>query len=193
MGRPWMMPSPTSVHHQQRRGPSSFDFQEEERMKATLSFALLAAAAVFFTIGRTTAQNSALHQQTLDNLSTAMHGEAFAYAKYDLYAQHARKSGNPQLANLFAQAARVERLQHFAEEAQLAGLVGSDADNLKDAIKGESYEVNTMYANFAKQAAALGDKAAADRFEEIRHDEMAHRDAYQAALKALGSRQGGGN
>jgi len=162
-------------------------------MKATLSFALVAVAAVFFTIGRTTAQNSALHQQTLDNLSTAMHGEAFAYAKYDLYAQHARQSGNRQLANLFAQAARVERLQHFAEEARLAGLVGSDADNLKDAIKGESYEVNTMYANFAKQAAALGDKTAADRFEEIRHDEMAHRDAYQAALKALGSRQGGGN
>ncbi len=160
-------------------------------MKAVLSFAVVAVAAVFFMIGRTTAQNSALHQQTLDNLSTAMHGEAFAYAKYNLYAQHARHSGNQQLADLFAKTARVERFQHFAEEAQLAGLVGNDADNLKDAIKGESYEVNTMYPNFAKQAAALGDKSAADRFEEIRRDEMAHRDAYQAALKSLESHQGG--
>ena len=160
-------------------------------MKAALSFALVAVAAVFFMIGRTTAQNSALHQQTLDNLSTAMHGEAFAYAKYSLFAQHARQSGNLRLANLFTQTARVERLQHFAEEAQLAGLVGSDAGNLKDAIKGESYEVTTMYADFAKQAAALGDKAAADRFEEIRHDETGHLEAYQKALKNLESRQAG--
>src|SRR5690242_8287267 len=133
-------------------------------MKAVLSFALVAVAAVFFMIGHTTAQNSALHRQTLDNLSTAMHGEAFAYAKYNLYAQHAQHSGNNQLADLFAKTARVERFQHFAEETQLAGLVGSDADNLKDAINGETYEVNIMYPNFAKQAAALGDKAAADRF-----------------------------
>lgn len=157
-------------------------------MKAALSFTLVAVAAVFFMIGRTTAQNSALHQQTLDNLSTAMHGEAFAYAKYNLYAQHARHSGNKQLADLFAKTARVERFQHFAEEAQLAGLVGSDAANLQNAIKGESYEVSTMYADFAKQATALGDKAAADRFEEIRRDEMTHRDAYQSALKTLESR-----
>lgn len=160
-------------------------------MKAALSFALVAVAAIFFTIGRTTARNSALHQQTLDNLSTAMHGEAFAFAKYHLYAQHARQSGNRPLAQLFSSTARVERLQHFAEEAQLAGFVGSDADNLKDAIKGESYEVNTMYADFAKQAAAVGDKAAADRFEEIRHDEMGHLEAYQKALKALESQQSG--
>jgi rubrerythrin len=159
-------------------------------MKAALSFALVAVAAVFFMIGRSTAQNSALHQQTLDNLSTAMHGEAFAYAKYSLFAQHARQSGDRQLARLFAQTARVERFQHFAEEAQLAGLVGSDADNLKDAIKGESYEIDTMYLNFAKEAAAVGDKAAADRFEEIRHDEMTHRDAYEAALKTIESQQG---
>ncbi|MDE3168852.1 MAG: rubrerythrin family protein [Acidobacteriota bacterium] len=131
-----------------------------------------------------------MHQQTLDNLSTAMHGEAFAYAKYNLYAQHARQSGNKKLADLFAKTARVERFQHFAEEAQLANLVGTDADNLRDAIQGESYEINTMYPNFAKQAAAVGDKAAADRFEEIRRDEMIHRDAYKAALKALESQHG---
>ena len=39
-----------------------------------------------------------------------------------------------------------------------------------------------MYRNFAQQAAAAGDKSAADRFEEIRHDEMGHRDAFKAAL-----------
>ena len=39
-----------------------------------------------------------LDQTTSANLLTAMHGEAFAYVKYLLYAEHARKSGNKELA-----------------------------------------------------------------------------------------------
>jgi rubrerythrin len=61
---------------------------------------------------------------------------------------------------------------HFSEEAELAGLLGSDGDNLKDAIQGDSYEVETRYRDFAQQARDAGDKAAANCFEEIRHDEM---------------------
>ena len=128
-----------------------------------------------------------LDQKTMDDLSTAMHGEAFAYVKYLLYAEHARKSGNTELAELFEKTAKVERFEHFAEEAELAGLVGSDADNLKDAIKGESYEVDIMYKEFAQTAEAVGDRVAADRFEEIRHDEMGHRDAFKIALAQLKS------
>ena len=111
-----------------------------------------------------------MNKKTMDNLSTAMHGEAFAYAKYMLYAEHARQGGNTELAQLFEKTAKQERLEHFAEEAGLAGLVATDAENLKDAIQGESYEVETMYRDFAQQAAAVGDRAAADRFAEIRHD-----------------------
>ena len=145
-----------------------------------------------FFIGRTSSGRPVtLNSKTMDNLSTAMHGEAFAYAKYLLYAHNARQSGDTDIAALFEKAARVERFQHFSEEAQLAALVGGDADNLKDAIKGESYEVETMYLNFAREAAAAGDKAAADRFEEIRRDEMGHRDAFQAALKNLESKPAG--
>lgn len=123
--------------------------------------------------------------QTHQNLSTAMHGEAFAFAKYTLYAEHARQSGHSELAALFEETANTERLEHFAEEAQLAGLVGSDEANLRDAIKGESYEVDTMYKEFAEQASAAGDQAALDRFSEIRKDETKHRDAYQSALDKL--------
>jgi rubrerythrin len=39
-----------------------------------------------------------------------------------------------------------------------------------------------MYRDFALQATAVGDKVAADRFEEIREDEVKHRDAFEAAL-----------
>ena len=133
------------------------------------------------------APRGTLNEKTKDNLSTAMHGEAFAYVKYLLYAEHARKSGNLELADLFEKTAKTERFEHFAEEAELAGLVGSDADNLKDAIGGEAYEVDAMYLEFAKNANLAGDAAAAARFEEIRHDEMGHRDAFKIALTNLKS------
>jgi rubrerythrin len=155
-------------------------------MKTKLYIGVALAGTLLFVGGHMTARRGVgLSQKTQVNLSTAMHGEAYAYAKYLLYAKQAQRNGNTELANLFTKAANTERFQHFAEEAQLAGLVGSDVDNLKDAIKGESYEVDTMYREFAEHAAAAGDKAAADRFEEIRHDEMGHRDAFEAALAKL--------
>jgi rubrerythrin len=146
------------------------------------------AAAAFFLMGRMTAESPVpVHPQTAENLSSAMHGEAFAFAKYMLYAEQARKSGHPELAKLFELNAHTERFEHFAEEAKLAGLVGSDEDNLRDAIKGETWEFDHMYLDFARQATEAGDMTAATRFEEIRLDEGRHRDAFQSALDQLNS------
>jgi rubrerythrin len=139
------------------------------------------------TAEKTPAVRRTLDPKTLDNLLTAMHGEAFAYVKYLLFAEHARKNGKKELADLFEKTANTERFEHFAEEAQVADLVGSDTDNLKDAIKGESYEVETMYLEFAQSAKIAGDTIAAARFEEIRHDEMGHLNAFKIALAKLES------
>jgi rubrerythrin len=161
-----------------------------KKLAMKTKFSLIAAMLVIasFAMGRATAdRNPQLHQQTISNLLTAAHGEAFAYAKYMLYAQYARKTGRPDLADLFEKTATMERLEHFADEAELIGLVGRNAENIHDAMKGESYEVDTMYLNFAQQAAALGDKVAADRFEEIREDEMKHLDAFKSALTRIKS------
>ena len=57
--------------------------------------------------------------------------------------------------------------EHFAGEAVLAGLVGTNAANLRDAIKGETYEHTTMYPGFAKQATKDKCPAAAKLFTEI--------------------------
>jgi rubrerythrin len=166
----------------------------EDAMKIKILTGMLIIVATVFMMGSSTTRNGAsMNKTTMDNLSTAMHGEAFAYAKYMLYAEQARQNGNAELATLFETAARTERFEHFREEAQLAGLVGSDAENLQNAIKGESYEVDTMYREFAKQAAAAGDTAAADRFEEIRRDEMKHRDEFTAALAQMGKKSAPGN
>jgi rubrerythrin len=123
------------------------------------------------------------------NLLDAMHGEAFACAKYQLFAQHAKKSGNLELAELFAKVAGQEYFEHFTEEAELLGLVGSDERDLHHAIAGESYEVETMYKQFAEQAHADGDVAVAERFDEIRRDEVLHRIAFQDALTRLQTRE----
>src|SRR5579859_1341149 len=126
-----------------------------------------------------------MNAKTRENLLTAMHGEAFAYAKYMLFAEHARQAGQLELAQLFEQTARTELSEHFAEEAALVGIVGDDVNNLRDAIGGESYEVETMYREFAEQARADGDTAAADRFEEVRRDEVKHRAAFKAAIEQI--------
>jgi rubrerythrin len=127
-----------------------------------------------------------MNQQTKANLLTALHGEAFAYAKYRLFAEHARRHGRNELADLFDETARTELLEHFAEEAELLGLVGEDEANLQDAMDGEAYEVDTMYRTFAEQAQAAGDPAAAERFSEVREDEMRHREAFASALGSIG-------
>jgi rubrerythrin len=124
---------------------------------------------------------------TRENLLASMRGEAFAHAKYTLYAEQARRNGHEALAELYEQTANVELHEHFKEEAELAGLPGTDADNLRDAIGGESYEVETMYREFAEQARAVGETAAAERFEEVRSDELKHRRLFEAALAELGT------
>jgi rubrerythrin len=123
-----------------------------------------------------------LDKTTRDNLLIAMHGEAFAYVKYLLFTEQARKNGNKKLADLFERIADVERFEHFADEAHLVGLVRGDVENLEDAVKGESYEIEHMYLEFAQKAKLAGDTAAASRFEEIRSDERGHRAAFAAEL-----------
>ena len=127
----------------------------------------------------------AVSAPTQRNLIAAMHGEAFAYLKYLRFSHQARRSGDPRLARLFARTAQIERMEHFRELAELAGLVGDNAANLKDAIAGEHYESTTMYPRFAAAARAAGDAAAAERFAEIGRDEGMHGAAFAAALRRL--------
>lgn len=155
-------------------------------MKTKFAIFALILAGAFFTLGRITAvEQQKLHPQTVENLSASMHGEAFAYAKYLLFAEHARKDGNTELADLFEKTAAVEHLEHMREQANLAGIIHSDVDNLKDAIKGENHETETMYPGFAHQAQAAGDHGVAKLFEEIANDEAKHRDAFRHALTRL--------
>jgi rubrerythrin len=132
-----------------------------------------------------TASAPACSGQTLANLLEAMHGEAFAQAKYNLYADHAIKTGHPEIAKLFRGTATIELREHFAGEAVLAGLVGTNEANLKAAIAGETYEAKTMYPDFSRQAAAAGDRSAARKFWTIGREEGSHSRAFAAAVHRL--------
>ncbi len=155
-------------------------------MKTMLSLAALTAAAFGINAGIwTAASTGGTAKQTQEDLATAMRSEAFAYARYSLFARQARQGGREDLARLYEDAARSEHLEHFAELAKLAGIVGSDADNLRSAIAGEPYEADSMYGELARRAEAAGDKKVAARFEEIRLDEKRHREAFRAALDEI--------
>jgi rubrerythrin len=156
------------------------------RRHLALASALVAAA---FGAGIAIGASTALAPITQKDLSEAMHGEAFAYAKYMAYGKQAREHGNVKLAALYEHTANVELNSHFAVHAQEYGLVKSDAENLKDSIAGENYETTTMYPTFAKQAQAAGNAHVAANFQAIGADEANHRDKFQSALSALQTAQ----
>lgn len=123
--------------------------------------------------------------QTLENLRETLQGEALANAKYTLYAERARRTGQARLAQLWTNIAGQELGEHFSEAATLAGLVGPDTENLRDALEGEVHEATTMYPTYARQAAEAGDRAAAALFREIAGDEAGHAHAFMRALARI--------
>jgi rubrerythrin len=134
------------------------------------------------------AAEHAVSGRSRQNLLEAMRGEAFAFAKYNLFARQARKNGRNELADLFDRTADQEYLEHFTELAELLQLVGTDEQDVTNAIAGESFEVDTFYKRFADEAREDGDEQVAHRFEEIRRDEAYHQLAFQEALIKLQTR-----
>lgn len=123
--------------------------------------------------------------QTYDNVLVALRGEAVAHARYLLFAAAARKRGDARLASMFEGIAAVELQEHFAELADLAGLVGTDADNIRTALVDENREVEETYPRFAEQATAAGEAAVGERFEEMAEDEREHEKTLEHALELL--------
>jgi rubrerythrin len=126
-----------------------------------------------------------MHPQTREHLLRAMRREAYAFAMYLLYATQARKHGRPEVAELFEQVAKEEYFGHFVEQALEAGVIGMEAENLHLAIEEEAFEAEVMYRDFQAQAEAVGDHAAAERFQRLREDERRNRDQFLAVLGDL--------
>ena len=136
---------------------------------------------------------------TLANLNAAFQGESNANQRYTAFAQKADTEGFTHVAKLFRAAATAEAIHrdtHKATILELGGTVapfaldaatpGSTAENLKAAIKGETYERDTMYPDFLKLAKSEGNRAAERSFHFALAAEKEHAALYADALAQLG-------
>ena len=122
--------------------------------------------------------------KTLDNLMAAFAGESQANRKYLAYAKKAEKDGKINVAKLFRAASDAETL-HALKHFEVAGKIGSTADNLKDGIAGETHEYKDMYPDFVNEAEAAGNKAALMSFTFAMKAEEVHAKLYKEALENL--------
>ncbi|MEK8174312.1 ferritin family protein [Streptomyces sp. M19] len=79
----------------------------------------------------------------------------------------------------------VELREHFAGEADLAGLVRRTRPNLEKTIAEERYMAHTTYPLFARRAAAVGDRQVARLFVRNGRDDANHARAFAQALNHL--------
>jgi rubrerythrin len=132
--------------------------------------------------------------QTEKNLLTAFAGESQARNRYTYFSSQAKKDGFVQIADIFEETANQERehakrffkrLQGGEVEIQAAfpaGVIGSTAENLKEAAGGEHYEWTEMYPSFAKVARDEGFDDIATMFESIAVAEKQHEKRYLGLL-----------
>ncbi len=124
--------------------------------------------------------------QTNDNLKNAFAGESQANQKYLAFAKAAEKEGFANVAKLFRTTAMAERI-HAEGHLNSLGGVSSTADNLQEAISGETYEFSQMYPPMFDLAEAEGHPAKR-MFRFALDAEKVHAELYEKALEAV--RQG---
>ena len=122
--------------------------------------------------------------QSEKNLQEAFAGESQANRKYLAFGKKADSEGYPQVAKLFRAAAEAETVHAHAHLRTLGG-INKTADNLKEAIAGETHEFKNMYPEMIEAAQAEGNKAAERSFTYANEVEKVHADLYQKALDNL--------
>ena len=139
---------------------------------------------------------------TLNNLQAAFNGESNAHNRYLLFAKQAETEGYGEVASLFRAAAQAEQV-HAGNHAQVIKKLGavpaakietpavkSTRENLQAAIEGETYEYDTMYPAFLKQARAEGNRDAIRTLNLAKTAEVEHAKLYRNALQTLASLKG---
>ncbi len=140
--------------------------------------------------------------KSLQNLQAAYEGESNAQARYLAFAKKADEEGHGTVAQLFRAAARAEQIHAANHATVIRGLnaipkadvkapeVKSTPENLKAAVAGETYERDTMYPDFIKQARLENNRAALQTFTYAKTAEAEHAALYGDALKNLDSWKG---
>ncbi len=164
-------------------------------MVARVSGVLLAAVALCCLAG---AGASAAPTKTIADLKAAYLGESTAHAKYVAYGKKADAEGYKAAAQLFRAAAAAEAVHAANHKRVLAKLgvanpkagaftqaPGATLANLKDALKGETYEKDKMYPAMIAHATAEDQSDALLSFEYAIAAERQHAELYAEAIKRL--------
>ena len=122
--------------------------------------------------------------KTTENLKAAFAGESQARNKYTFFAKVARKEGYHYIAKIFEETAFNE-MQHAKDHLKLLGGIGDTLANLKEAMGGEDYEVESMYPQFAKEAEEEGQTQAKIALEQVAKIEAHHRARYEKIIKMV--------
>ncbi len=160
------------------------------KTSARFLFFTLAAAVLF---GCTTSP-----VKTIENLKAAYNGESTASAKYAAFAEKAKAEGFDTVAVMFMATSKSESI-HAANHLKVLVKLGvkidgpqlgafsvmTTAENLGDAIKGETYEIETMYPGFIAEAGKEKAKDAVKSFTWAHDTEKKHQAFYKKALDAI--------
>jgi rubrerythrin len=136
--------------------------------------------------------------KTIENLKAAYNGESTASAKYAAFAEKAKAEGFDTIAVMFMATSKAESI-HAANHLKVLEKLGekisgpqlgtfnvmTTAENLADAIKGETYEVETMYPGFIAEAEKEKVKDAVRSFSWADDTEKKHQGFYKKALDAI--------
>jgi rubrerythrin len=136
--------------------------------------------------------------KTIEDLKAAYNGESTASAKYAAFAEKAKAEGLDTVAVMFLATSKAEAIHAGNHKkvleklgVQVAGPeigkfdVKTTAENIDDAIKGETYEVETMYPGFIKDAETEKVPDAVKSFTWAIDTEKKHQAFYKKALEAL--------
>ena len=158
---------------------------------------MVTVSGLLLTMKLTAAEAGA--KSTLDTLQAAYNGESNAKARYDVFAAKADAEGYKSAAALFRATSRSESI-HAAKHAVAIKKLGaapkaeiekadvkSTKENLESSLKGETYEKESMYPAFIKQAEIDRNTGAIMSFKGAMAAEIEHAKLFAQALRELDS------
>jgi len=121
---------------------------------------------------------------TGENLKEAFAGESQANRRYLAFAEQAQREGFSQVAKLFRAAAQAEAV-HARAFLQVMGTIQSTAENLQEAVIGESFEFKDLYPRYEATAMEEDERAAVMSFQNALAVEQVHHSLFIEAMNKV--------
>jgi rubrerythrin len=119
--------------------------------------------------------------KVIEDLKAAFAGESQANRKYLAYAHKAEIEKLPYAAKIFRAAAEAETIHAHSHLRLLSG-IKTTAENLQDAINGETYEFEKMYPEMLEDAKKANESAAISGFHMANEAEKVHAEFFKKAM-----------